>query len=126
VNNGNGAFLSWGGVWTNTSSRELKENFMQLDGSDVLNRINQLTMESWQYKGSDERHIWPCAEDFVALFDVGVTTSDGARDDKHLSAGDVAGVALAGVQQLSKENEELRQLVRELTQRIEQLESANR
>ena len=124
--NGNGAFLTPGGVWTNTSSRDKKDNFAEVDGAEVLSMISNLPIESWQYKGSTERHIWPCSEDFVKLFDVGITNGDGSREDSHLAAGDIAGVALAGVKELTKENEELRQIVRELTQRIEQLENNNR
>jgi hypothetical protein len=116
-NNGNGAYLSGGGAWTDGSSREFKENFRQLDGEEVLNRIDQLPMESWEYKGSGERHIWPCAEDFHEQFDVGVIQEDGTRETKYLAAGDVAGVALAGVQELYRITQELQKK----TQEIEEL-----
>jgi hypothetical protein len=113
---GNGAHLTAGGVWTNGSSRSFKENFQTLDGADVLQRIDRLPMEVWEYRGTGERHIWPCAEDFHEQFDVGVITEDGTRDTEYLAAGDIAGVALAGVKELARENRELRG-------RIEQLES---
>jgi hypothetical protein len=59
------------------------------------------------------------AEDFVAAFDVGnIRVEDGKRDDHYLAAGDVAGVALIGVQELYRITEELR----EKTDKIEQLE----
>lgn len=124
--NGNGAFLSWGGVWTSTSSRDKKENFEEMNGAEVLRALESLPIESWTYKGSTERHIWPCAEDFVKVFDVGITdAATGMRNDKHLAAGDMAGVALAGVKELARENRELKQLVEELMQRVEELESAS-
>jgi hypothetical protein len=115
-NNGNGAYLTGGGVWTPGSSREFKENFKQLDGQDVLNRIDRLPMESWEYKGTGERHIWPCAEDFHEAFDVGVLRENGTRDTKYLAAGDVAGVALIGVQELYRITNELRQKSQEIDQ----------
>jgi len=119
--NGNGAYLSAGGAWSDGSSREFKENFQQLDGKEVLNRIDNLPMESWEYKGTGERHIWPCAEDFHEQFDVGVIKEDGVRDTRYLAAGDVAGVALAGVKELAKENRELRERIVQLEALVEAL-----
>lgn len=100
--NGNGAHLTPGGTWTNGSSRSFKENFRALDGAEVLGRIDRMPIESWEYRGTGERHIWPCAEDFHAAFDVGTVEPDGTRNFKYLAAGDVAGVALAGVQELNR------------------------
>jgi hypothetical protein len=114
TSNGNGAYLTTGGTWTNGSSRTVKEHFQELDGKDVLDRIDRLPVESWEYKGTGERHIWPCAEDFHEQFDVGVIKEDGTRDKKYLAAGDIAGVALIGVKQLSEENDKLRQRIEEL------------
>lgn len=121
TSNGNGAYLTNGGTWTNGSSREFKEDFQQLDGKEVLKLIEDLPMESWEYKGTGERHIWPCAEDFHEAFDVGVLKEDGTRDTKYLAAGDVAGVALAGVKQLAKENQELRERIVQLEALVETL-----
>ncbi|GEM_PF-2612775 len=104
--NGFGARLTSGGVWTNSSSREFKEDFRSLDGADVLERIGSLPIENWKYKGTDERHIWPVAEDFHAVFDVG-TMKDGQRDTKYLAAADVAGVALKAVQTLYETQQKL-------------------
>jgi hypothetical protein len=134
--NGNGAHLTFGGTWTNGSSRTFKENFERLDSRDLLAKISDLPVEAWQYKNSDERHIGPVSEDFVQAFDVGTVRSDGSRDNHYLSSGDVAGVALAGVKELNQQeqelrkevrrvaeqNEELRKMVEELTQRIAELE----
>jgi hypothetical protein len=107
TSNGNGAHLTFGGVWTNGSGREFKEGFEQMDGQDVLNRIDKLPMFGWRYKDSDERHIWPCAEDFHEQFDVGTIKDDGTREIRYLAAGDVAGVALIGVQELHRMVKEL-------------------
>ncbi|MCK4606123.1 MAG: hypothetical protein KAU35_02385 [candidate division Zixibacteria bacterium] len=106
TSNGNGAFLSGGGTWISGSSREFKEDFRSLDGADVLERIGRLPIENWRYKGTDERHIWPVAEDFHAAFDVGVM-KDGQRDTKYLAAADVAGVALKAVQTLYQTQQKL-------------------
>ena len=115
--NGNGAHLTEGGSWTSKSARDSKDNFEPLDGKQLLEKVSSMQLEAWNYKGTDERHIGPVAEDFAAAFDVGtIREDDGMRENHYLAASDVAGVALIGVQELTKENAELRQ-------RIEQLES---
>ena len=117
TSNGNGAYLTNGGTWTNGSSRTFKDNFQPLDGKEVLEKVSNMPVEAWRYKDTDERHIGPVAEDFVAVFDVGtIRENDGTRENQYLAASDVAGVALAGVKELAKDNRELRE-------RIEQLES---
>ena len=122
--NGNGAYLTGGGTWTPGSSRSFKENAQPLDSEQLLAKISSLDIEAWQYKDSDERHIWPYAEDFVEAFDVGTVREDGTRENHYLAPGDVAGVALAGVKELTRQNRELRQIIEELKQRIAELEKA--
>ena len=129
--NGNGAYLTNGGNWMGCSSRSKKDQFQPLDPDELFRIISDLPLEAWQYKGSDERHIGPVSEDFVGAFDVGVLREDGSRDDKYLSGSDVAGVALAGVkelilrnQQLSAQNQELKDMLEKLTERVRQLENS--
>jgi hypothetical protein len=97
---------------------------MNLDGDDLLARIQQLPVRSWYYRGTGEKHIGPVAEDFVAAFDVGVTTDGGDRDDKYLATGDVAGVALAAVKELMKKLEEKSEEIEVLKSRIAELEES--
>ena len=102
---------------------KIKENFESLDFDKLKEKIYGLEITFWKYKDSDEKHIGPMAEDFVAAFDVGAKReSDGKRDDQYLAASDVAGVALAGIKELIRENRELRGLILELEKRIEELE----
>jgi hypothetical protein len=126
TSNGNGAYLSAGGTWTNGSSRSFKENFQPLDGGNLLEKIEQVPVESWNYRDTEERHIGPVAEDFVSAFDVGTTLDDGSRDNKYLSTMDVAGVALAAVKELMKKNQNLEEQVRLLEARLAELESQKR
>jgi len=114
--NGNGAYLSSTGVWTNASDRNKKENFTSINGNELLEKIASLPITRWKYKGSNEYHIGPMAQDFYALFNLG-------NDDKSISTIDPAGIALAGVQQLKKENDELKQMCGMLLKRIEKLEN---
>jgi hypothetical protein len=115
--NGNGAYLSTGGTWTNASTRDKKDRFTRLDPAEVLVRIHQLPVEGWYYKGTEEYHIGPYAEDFYAAFGTGVheiieTDATGAivrrpnpEVSHYLAASDVAGVALLGVKALSERSQ---------------------
>jgi hypothetical protein len=142
--NGNGAYLTAGGVWTNGSSRSFKERFVRYRPAEVLEKILQLPVEGYFYKGTEEYHITPMAEDFYRLFGTGVheiieTDSTGQLVrrpnpdvDKYLAASDVAGVALLGIQALHAENAQLRQQVSDmrmedaqLRQRVADLEREN-
>jgi hypothetical protein len=98
IDTATGAYLSSGGTWTNTSSRERKENFVALDPQEVLDKIDSLSVERWNYKAEDPSitHIGPVAEEFHAAFNTG-----GTEGDKSISTIDPAGVALLGVQGLS-------------------------
>lgn len=91
--NGNGAYLTTGGAWTNASDRNKKENFQPLSENDILAKINQLPVTRWNYKGLSEQHIGPVAQDFHRIFNVG-------SDDKTISTIDPAGIALAGIRGL--------------------------
>lgn len=124
--NGNGAHLTAGGVWTDASSRQKKEAFQPLAGEALLNKVASIPVESWQYRGTDERHIGPVAEDFVAAFDVGTINDDGTRNNQYLSQSDVAGVALAGVKELITKNQELEAEIAELKALVRQLLDRNK
>ncbi len=88
------------------SDRALKENIVELDGGDMLDRLMDLPVYRWNYR-SDPRdipRIGPMAQDFYSLFGVG-------KDERHLNPLDVAGVSLTAVQglrkQVSEQEEEL-------------------
>lgn len=104
ASNGNGAYLTNGGTWTNTSDKNLKEDFLQVNGQEILNKVSSLSIQQWRYKGTSEYHIGPVAQDFKAAFNLGI-------DDKSISTIDPAGVALAAIQQLIKENQELKKRI---------------
>jgi hypothetical protein len=135
--NGNGAYLSAGGTWTNGSSRSFKERFVQYRPAEVLEKIRQLPVEGYFYKGTEEYHITPMAEDFYRLFGTGVheiieTDSTGQlvrrpnpEVDKYLAASDVAGVALLGVKALDERMSTLGPQNSALEQRLEALQQEN-
>ena len=91
-----GGDLLIGGTLTQGSSREIKNNFVELDHNDILNKIDQLSITQWSYKKDQGKikHIGPVAEDFYKAFRLGET-------DKGISSVDTAGVALAAIKALS-------------------------
>lgn len=120
--NGNGARLTNAGVWTDASSRTFKENFVEIGGSELLDKISQLSLPHYNYKGTTEKHIGPMAEDFAALFNVGsVDENTGQIDPMYLSAKDVAGVSLAGVKELIAENKKLESRIAELERIVQSM-----
>jgi len=116
ASNGNGAYLSPGGTWTNASSRELKEDFTQLDGKEVLDKLKSLFVCMWRYKGTNEYHIGPMAEDFYEIFGTGT-------DDKHLSSSDVSGVALIAIKELIRKIEAQQQVIKTQQEEIKLLKN---
>ncbi len=134
--NGNGAYLTTGGTWTNSSSRSFKERFVQQrPGGGAGKDPAAAAVEDYYYKGTQEYHITPMAEDFYRLFRTGVheiieTDSTGQLVrrpnpdvDKYLAASDIAGVALLGIQALAEENDALRKENALLQARVSALEA---
>ncbi len=98
--NGNGAYLTTGGTWTNSSDKNLKEDIAYVDGESILKKVSQLEISRWKYKGTDEYHVGPMAQDFYKSFGLG-------NDDTHISTIDPSGIALISIQTLKKEIDEL-------------------
>jgi hypothetical protein len=44
-----GGYLTTGGVWTNSSDRELKENFVPVAAEDLLRNLASLPITTWNY-----------------------------------------------------------------------------
>jgi hypothetical protein len=108
--------------WVNASDVNSKENFAQVDGEQLLKKIDELQVTQWNYKSDsdDVKHIGPTAQDFYRLFGVG-------SDDKSISTIDPSGVALAAIQALYRqlqekdtELDELRATVLELKQMLQE------
>ncbi len=113
INTETGAYLSDGGVWTNNSDRNRKENIESLSNKMMLDKLAKLDISEWNYitEGENVRHIGPMAQDFYELFGLG-------KDDKSISTIDASGVALAAIQELNKKTKEI-DLLKE---RLDQLE----
>lgn len=105
--NGNGAYLSIGGDWTNTSDVHKKNSFIPINNQELQKALLQLPITQWRYKGHDDLHIGPMAQDFKALFKLG-------EDDITISTVDAFGVALAAIKMLQDMNTDLRERIERL------------
>jgi len=87
-----GAYVTTGGVWTNASDVNMKENFTQMDSRSILDKIVALPVQKWNYKSesSSITHIGPTAQDFYTAFGVG-------NNNTSISTIDPAGIALLGL-----------------------------
>jgi hypothetical protein len=116
----NNAYLSLGGAWVNSSSRELKENITSVDPREVLEQVAQLPVYTWNYigEGPEVRRMGPMAQDFHALFDLGDT-------DEAISTIDGDGVNLAAIQGLYEMARTGEQQVAELRAQVQSLQAQN-
>ena len=101
------------------SDRAIKTNFGSVDGQDMLARVRELPIATWNYTSDAPhvRHIGPMAQDFAALFGVGA-------DDRFIHPIDGQGVALAAIQGLAHHIETLRAENARLAARLAALERA--
>ena len=84
-----------------TSDRNKKENFTSVSPEDVLEKVAELPITTWNYIADDQKttHLGPMAQDFHKAFGLGKT-------DKTLSFVDTNGVALASIQALNTKLQE--------------------
>jgi hypothetical protein len=68
VGNPSGAYVAVGGVWTDASSRENKENIKELEAQTAMEAFLQLTPVTYSVKvAPDEKHVGFIAEDVPEL-----------------------------------------------------------
>lgn len=95
-----GAHVTVGGVWTNASSRSLKENIQDLSAEEALAALLELSPKKYNYKtDKDELYLGFIAEDVPDI----VATND----RKGMSAMDVVALLTKIVQEQQKKIEEL-------------------
>ena len=101
------------GSWSSWSSRDAKANVANVDGREILQRLRNVPIATWNYKAQDEsiRHIGPMAQDFSAAFGVG-------EKETMITTIDADGVALAAIQGLYE-------IVKEKDCEIGELEAQN-
>ena len=96
---GTGVQLASGsGTWTSLSDRNAKENFDDVNASEVLAKVAAMPIKTWNYKTQADsiRHIGPTAQDFKSAFGVG-------ESETGITTVDADGVALAAIKGLVEE-----------------------
>jgi hypothetical protein len=91
-----GVQLSAGGSsWSSLSDENMKENFREVDGEDILRKLARVPIREWSYKAQDPsiRHMGPTAQDFRAAFGLG-------DFPLRINTTDADGVALAALKAL--------------------------
>ena len=107
----NGASLSTGGVWTNASSRELKQDIQDLSVEEATRAMQTLKPVTYAYKSAPtDPQVGFIAEDVPAL----VAT----EDRKGLSSMDIVAVLTKVVQEQQKTMDQQQE---QLQQQAEQL-----
>ena len=102
-----GAIVTDGGVWTNASSRDMKENIAELSTEEAVEALTALTPVKYNYKKEqDEEYVGFIAEDVPAL----VATNN----RKNLSPMDVVGVLTKVVQEQQLQMEAMKVELEEL------------
>lgn len=117
-----GASLAAGsGSWSSLSDRAAKTGLVPANPQAVLERLAAMPIYEWSYRaqGPGVRHLGPTAQDFKAAFGLG-------EDDRHISTVDADGVALAAIQALHRENQELKARLQALEARLAALERGAR
>jgi len=102
----NGASCTAGGVWTNASSRDLKENIEGLTIDEAQAALMGLDPVKYNYKADkEERHVGFIAEDVPALV--------ASKDRKSLSPMNVVAVLTKVVQEQDKKTKEQQKAILE-------------
>ncbi len=105
-----------GNTFCGNSDRNLKDKFTPINSREVLERVANLPISSWNYKTDEQtRHIGPMAQDFYAAFNVGT-------DEKHIATVDEGGVALAAIQGLNEKLKEKDAKIEAMEKRLADLE----
>ena len=96
--------LTISGTLTEGSDRNRKENIRSIDQSEILNKLLDIPVSSWNYIGDDTPHVGPMAQDFYDAFRLG-------SSDTGISGIDMQGVLLAAIQAQQGKIENLHELL---------------
>jgi hypothetical protein len=116
--------------WTTMSDSTKKENIQPVNSEEILTKIGQFKLGTWNYKGQDAakfRHYGPMSQDFYAAFGHDGIGTIGC--DTLLSSADFDGINFIAIQALEKrtsklqtENEKLKEELAVLKSEMERFE----
>ena len=111
--------------WVTICDKNKKENFEQLNGEDVLNKLSKINFTSWNYKDLDPkkyRHYGIMAQDFYGAF--GKDKYGVIGNDTTVNPIDMIGIDMAAIQALVKRTNELKNENESLRQSMAQLQTS--
>lgn len=113
------------GTFACSSSRTIKENFLDADGESILAKVAGVPVSFWNYilEGTEVLHLGPVAEDFYSAFGLG-------PNGLAIGLGDMDGVNFAAAKalelrtrRLHEENAQLKAELKEANARFSQIEA---
>jgi len=113
-------------AYTFSSDATKKERFRPVDGEEVLRKIRDLSLTSWNYIGHDPekfRHYGPMAQEFFAAFGYDGVGTIGTPTA--INSGDMLGIMMIAIQALEKRAAELKEKdaeIKELREKVTQLD----
>ena len=110
--------------FTSSSDRNLKENFEPVDGAEVVRKILDMNLTSWNFIGHDQtkfRHYGPMAQDFFAAFGHDAVGIIGTETT--INSNDLSGILLSAVQELARKLEVKDAELSAVQQRLAELEA---
>ena len=117
--NGNGAYLWSTGIWTDVARRSDWKATRPIDGGELLGRIAGLDIGRREFDGAGGVCVTPDGDEFNATF--GCKPGGSVPTRGALSPLDVAGVSLAGVQELARQMSAMQAEINELKAELAKL-----
>lgn len=114
-----------GSSWSVISDQNRKENFAPVNGEDFLQKINKMSLTSWNYKGQDAkafRHYGPMAQDFYNAF--GQDEYGTIGTDTTINQADFDGVNLIAIQALIRKMEQMNAEILKIKAQLGEAQSA--
>jgi hypothetical protein len=108
--------------WSSISDSTKKENKLAIDGEDLLHKISQFKLGTWNYRGQDPkafRHYGPMAQDFHNAFGKDALGTIGC--DTLINQQDFLGVSFIAIQALEKRTEKIETLQKQNAAQQEQI-----
>ncbi len=112
--------------FTASSDRNEKENFQAVNGEEVLTKIRDLSLTSWNFIGhgpTQFRHYGPMAQDFFAAFGHDGIGTIGTETT--ITSTDMDGILMIAAQALEKRSVEQKKQIDALTQETNGLRAEN-
>jgi len=123
THNGNGAYLTAGGVWTSGFLKSGPLKSAPLEAGQLLEKVKSLQVVRLETPDNNEVHITPTVDDFYSAFGCGTPRVKGTVEGRGgIAALDVAGVSLAAVQELLGQLEAQQARIADLEARLARLE----